>query len=267
MQKIHFYTSKYLFKRACEVADIVFEKLPEGKLRVLDVPAGAGAYSQYLQEKHGAEVIAADIDPSKWVYTQCKFQQANLAREIPFESNSFDVVFCIEGLKHVSDVQMALAELSRVLKPGGTLVFSIPNDLCMQSRLRYLFDGFVDTDWVHPMQVDSENERQFLHLGSLLSLPYVEFFQSKANLKTIWTTHDKLRFWSVLFAIPLYPLILFFTWKACNKDFRLFKEMVSLTWLAGRRNIVVSMKRLKNSANLMLLFPVWENSNLLLLGL
>lgn len=47
---------------------------------------------------------------------------------LPFESESFDVVFCNHVLEHVVEDQKALTELYRVLKPGGFGIFQVPQD-------------------------------------------------------------------------------------------------------------------------------------------
>ena len=48
-------------------------------------------------------------------------------RDLPFESESFDVVVCFEVIEHVERQADALAELKRVLRPDGTLLISSPN--------------------------------------------------------------------------------------------------------------------------------------------
>lgn len=49
--------------------------------------------------------------------------------DLPFEENSFDVVFCNHVLEHIEDDKKAMSELFRVLKPGGLGIFQIPQDL------------------------------------------------------------------------------------------------------------------------------------------
>ncbi len=46
--------------------------------------------------------------------------------DMPFPDNNFDSVFLMEVLEHVHDPHKAISEIYRVLKPGGTLVFSVP---------------------------------------------------------------------------------------------------------------------------------------------
>jgi SAM-dependent methyltransferase len=48
------------------------------------------------------------------------------AAALPFVPSSFDTVLLLEVLEHVADAQQVLAEISRVLKPGGTLLISMP---------------------------------------------------------------------------------------------------------------------------------------------
>lgn len=46
--------------------------------------------------------------------------------DIPFEANSFDVVFCNHVLEHVDDDLKALSEMKRVLRPGGWAILQVP---------------------------------------------------------------------------------------------------------------------------------------------
>jgi predicted SAM-dependent methyltransferase len=48
---------------------------------------------------------------------------------LPFEDNSYDIIFCNHVLEHISDDTKAMLELYRVLKPGGMGIFQIPQDL------------------------------------------------------------------------------------------------------------------------------------------
>jgi len=48
---------------------------------------------------------------------------------LPFEDNSYDVIFCNHVLEHIPDDTKAMQELYRVMKPGGMGIFQIPQDL------------------------------------------------------------------------------------------------------------------------------------------
>ncbi|WP_373017880.1 class I SAM-dependent methyltransferase [Muriicola sp.] len=49
--------------------------------------------------------------------------------ELPFENESFDVIFCNHVLEHIPDDRKAMEELYRIMKPGGWGVFQVPQDL------------------------------------------------------------------------------------------------------------------------------------------
>ena len=48
--------------------------------------------------------------------------------DLPFEDNSFDVIFCNHVLEHIEDDKKAMQELFRVLKKGGMAILQIPQD-------------------------------------------------------------------------------------------------------------------------------------------
>jgi len=49
-------------------------------------------------------------------------------QDLPFESASLDYFICFEGLENVTDLQAALSEVRRILKPGGTAFFHVRID-------------------------------------------------------------------------------------------------------------------------------------------
>ncbi|AVR45551.1 SAM-dependent methyltransferase [Christiangramia fulva] len=49
--------------------------------------------------------------------------------DLPFEDNSFDFILCNHVLEHIPDDRKAMQELYRILKPGGTAILQIPQDL------------------------------------------------------------------------------------------------------------------------------------------
>ena len=50
-------------------------------------------------------------------------------RQIPFRSDTFDVVYSMGTIEHMPDYERAVAEIFRVLKPGGTAIVGVPNKL------------------------------------------------------------------------------------------------------------------------------------------
>lgn len=237
------YTSSDLYFK---VIDIIKNSFPDKnkKIRALDIPAGAGALTKFLKEEMKFDVSACEIDTKKWSYSNIPVLYSDLGRKIPFNDENFDLVICLEGIKHVTDISTAISELKRVLKKDGILILTFPNDLCMQSRLRYFFSGFVDTDWKIPMSSDPncENEIKKLHLNSLISYPYLDYFIRKNYLEIKNTYADRLRALSIFLAILFYPIIFYVTSKSCKNNQKLKSEMLNFKWLAGRRNILFLKK-------------------------
>jgi ubiquinone/menaquinone biosynthesis C-methylase UbiE len=62
---------------------------------------------------------------------------------LPFPDATFDRALCLDVLEHLTfdEQPRALAELFRVLKPGGALLVSIPNLAHLQSRVHFLLQG------------------------------------------------------------------------------------------------------------------------------
>lgn len=98
---------------------------PKPGERVLDIAAGTGTSSAALA-KSGAEVIALDFSAGM-VEEGCKrhpdltFVQGD-AMKLPFADGEFDAVTISFGLRNVQQPQVAIAEMRRVLKPGGRVV-------------------------------------------------------------------------------------------------------------------------------------------------
>lgn len=93
--------------------------------RVLDVATGTGAAAR-IAAAAGAEAAAVDISPGMVELARrispatIRFEVADAAA-LPFGDRSFERVLCGFGLSHLPDVAAALAEIRRVLVPGGLL--------------------------------------------------------------------------------------------------------------------------------------------------
>ena len=92
----------------------------------------------------GAKLYGMDISPAYVAEARRRGVEAQLAdcgRPFPFPDGMFDAVFAGEILEHLENTDLSLAEIKRVLKPGGTLVLTTPNLASLENRLRLLF-GF-----------------------------------------------------------------------------------------------------------------------------
>lgn len=237
----HVYTTHHLYKKIREVIDGLIAKNP-GIQFVLDVPAGSGALTHYIATTHGMKIRASDIDRKKWAYKQIKLDVADLGRRLPYKDEAFDLTICLEGLKHVTDLATALSEISRVTREDGFVVLTIPNDLNMQNRLRFLLDGFVDSDW-KIIERDAPDVQNYLYVQTLIHLPYLYFHLEKNNLRIVDACTSRFRPLSVFLGILLFPVLYYRTLKVCGRSHPLFRQLISFVWLSGRHNIIVCQKR------------------------
>ncbi len=119
----------------------VLKGMPRGSL--LDFPAGTGSLAWRLQSE-GFDVTAADIAPEAFKNTEIEILRADLNGTFPFEQSRFDYACFVEGPEHVENVFKCLREFARVLKPGGTLVVSLPNYSNLQNRIKQLLNGVIE---------------------------------------------------------------------------------------------------------------------------
>ncbi len=116
-------------------------------LRVLDLGCRDGALADVYLE--GNTVVGVDADRAALARAAERGIEtlwADLEEPLPFEDGSFDVVVAGEVLEHLRLPERALAEVSRVLRPGGLLVGSVPNCFRLKTRLRFLFGRPPESD-------------------------------------------------------------------------------------------------------------------------
>ncbi len=103
-------------------------------LQVLDVGCGGGYTCEFLAQR-GAVVTGIDQSSACIDAAQDHAQlmgleidyHAGVSEKLPFQGDRFDIVTCVDVLEHVESVPATVAEISRVLKPGGLFLFDTLN--------------------------------------------------------------------------------------------------------------------------------------------
>jgi len=125
-------------------------------MRALDLGCGAGRHLHAMYYKAHADVVGVDLGFEDVVRTRQGFETypdivapekrsfglaVADALTLPFPSGTFDAIICSEVLEHIPDYKGAIAEIIRVLKPGGRLGVSVPRAfpewVCWKLERRY----------------------------------------------------------------------------------------------------------------------------------
>src|SRR5262245_42704936 len=96
-------------------------------LRVLDIGCGAGATMDHLKrfgQPHGIDLSEIPLRFSRQRGHQRTLRAS--ATELPFDSESFDLVTALDVIEHLDDDARGLAEIRRVLKAGAPAVIFVP---------------------------------------------------------------------------------------------------------------------------------------------
>jgi SAM-dependent methyltransferase len=118
--------------------------------RVLDLGCRSGALTRHFLD--GNSVVGLDVDAAaleKAAALGIEPVQGDVEEPLPFEDASFDAVVAGELLEHLRFPDALIAEIRRVLRPGGVVVGSVPNAFRLQSRLRFLRGRPPEDDPTH----------------------------------------------------------------------------------------------------------------------
>jgi SAM-dependent methyltransferase len=127
--------------------------------RVLDAGCGEGV----LVEEYAGRLAITGVDAN---YSSARVSPGSVTA-LPFADGSFDRALCLDVLEHLAyeEQPRALAELYRVLRPGGELLVSVPNLAHLQSRIHFLLRGRLirtASEYKHP---GDRPAAEYLQLG------------------------------------------------------------------------------------------------------
>ena len=119
------------------IADLLADRLALERCKSLDVGCGEGGLTKALSDR-GSEVVGAELDPRNLAICRAVRRYNELAPgafvrgtgvHLPFRDASFDLVTSVETIEHVNRPESLVAEMFRVVRPGGHVLVTTPNAL------------------------------------------------------------------------------------------------------------------------------------------
>jgi len=136
--------------------------LPQRRFgKALEIGYGAGAlqltFASVVDELHGIDLDADPEGVAKILARRGRTAQLQRGSvyALPYEAASFDLVFCFSVFEHLDEYGRGLAEVARVLKPGGLFLLGMPSvNKMMEVGFRVLgFRGIEDHHVTTPASV------------------------------------------------------------------------------------------------------------------
>lgn len=147
-----------------------------GAPRVLDVGAGEGQVAR-LASRLGAEVVVG-VDPT-WAQLTIAQERASgpryaraVAEALPFPDASFDAVVVTLVFEHIGPYREAIAEVARVLEPGGRFLFFLNHPLLQTPNSGWIDDHILDEQYwrIGPYLVEDSSLQE---VAEGVELPFV----------------------------------------------------------------------------------------------
>ncbi|HPH55339.1 MAG TPA: methyltransferase domain-containing protein [Smithellaceae bacterium] len=142
-----------IYDAIAELYDHIARELDTpGQMRILDAGSGRGYISLLLALGNPeARITGIDYSPMQVreaenfrlqkTISNCSFQQGN-TMDIPFNDETFDAAVSIGSIKHWPDALRGLAEIRRVLKPGGEVIISETDQEASDEAIRQFIRRF-----------------------------------------------------------------------------------------------------------------------------
>jgi SAM-dependent methyltransferase len=127
--------------------------------RIVDLGCGRGDAARHLEAIYGsylgADVVKYDGFPAAH---SARFRFVDLNRgPYPFEDASADAVISVETIEHVENPRLLVREMARIVRPGGWVVVTTPNQLSLMSKLYLLtrnqFHAFQEAPGLYPTHI------------------------------------------------------------------------------------------------------------------
>jgi SAM-dependent methyltransferase len=173
----------------------------------------------------GFEVLAYDLFPGSFRFAGVPCYFTDLSQPLPLGDEAVDLVICQEGIEHMPSPLSVLEEFNRVLKSGGTLILTTPNNSHLRARVSRLLVGSELAKRLPPSEIDSVwmvGQGGRLYFGHLFLLEANQLWvlARLAGFDVVEKQPTKVSTSSAILGVFLAPLIALFTLRAYYKSSR-----------------------------------------------
>jgi SAM-dependent methyltransferase len=162
----------------------------------------------------------------------------DLLKGLPYAAESFDIVLLVEVIEHLENHQVAIAEVARVLKPGGVLILTTPNIMRLNSRLHFFLTGYHKTKRRF-IPFDTPLSQAYQYHNYPIDLPIFYYLLKKNGLAVEQLGQSRVKSFSWLLFFLFAPLVMVYTFYFLylrEKDERQRQENLRLcSWLLHPR--------------------------------
>jgi len=168
--------------------------------RILDIGVGPGRWAELFCRQGFQSVYGVDISPEMARVAKRRVDNPSFkaivgdAENLPFADNSFDRVFCWRSFKYIPHPQLAIQEMRRVLKPGGTALIEVTN----ASLYNRILQGIARLTARFPINISIHSRWHYFAKTNFYTKRAIENFMANQGLTIIKTYY--------LFSLPSIPL-------------------------------------------------------------
>ena len=228
---------------------LVLECLKNGPLHILDLGCGSGALLQCITDHYRKQgwdpqeyLLGVDTDKD-FFQAQVPFQMADITKPLNEQTRPFDLIIAMQVLEHVRSPYLLLEEIYATLNPKGKLIFSVPNIMAIDSRLRFLFTGRFKY-YEGPSSDPTDSSSGLGHINPF-PIQYWDYGLRYAGFTDIRYRTDRIRHGALFITVLLFPILWLGKYflhrralrsneRIYQQNLRSFREINSVRNLAGR---------------------------------
>jgi len=194
---------------------------------IVDFPAGNGITSNIIRDI-GAIPLPFDLFPEYFNQKDLTCKRANINEGIPLDDEKVDAVISQEGIEHFENQLSALHEFNRILKKGGSLIITTPNNSNMVGRLSYflqeneLFNKTMPQNELDDIWMSNQKISKEIYYGHifLMGINKLRLLAKLSGFKIKSLEKSKPKTTAIILLILFYPFILLSNFRSYRRNLK-----------------------------------------------